>query len=242
MPSLKTLISNLLYPQHIKCIFCGNEIRLQNAYDICEDCNKSLPKILDNFCIRCGQPHTKIGTGICLSCSSANFYFTQARSSLKFEGDVQKAIHKFKYARYKFLAKPFAEFLFDTLQSNNWKIDLIAYVPLYPTREKSRGYNQSKILAEELSKLTNIPIFDDIIRLKDTPTQTSLSKRERMENVKDCFKVNNRSQVRDKNILLVDDVFTTGSTCDSISKQLKKYHATNIYILTICHAGFKPKF
>lgn len=242
MLHLTNLIRKLLYPQHIKCIFCGNEIRIQNAYDLCENCNKTAPRILNNFCIRCGQPHPKEGTGLCLSCSTANFYFEKARSSLKFEGNTQKAIHKFKYARYKFLAKPFAEFLFDTFQSNDWDIDLIAYVPLYPTREKSRGYNQSKLLAEELSKLTHIPVFHDIVRLKDTPTQTHLSRRERKKNVEDCFKVNQKSKIKDKNILLIDDVFTTGSTCDAISKQLKTSHAGKVYVLTVCHAGFKPRF
>lgn len=242
MFSFKKLISRLLYPQHIKCIFCGDEIRIQNAYDVCEKCNKTLPRILNNFCPRCGQPHPKAGSGLCLSCTGTNYYFEQTRSSLKFEDNTQKAIHKFKYARYKFLAHPFAEFLFDTLQSNDWEIDLIAYVPLYPTREKSRGYNQSKLLAEELSRLTSIPVFDNIVRLKDTPTQTHLSRRERQKNVEDCFKVNCKSQVKDKNILLIDDVFTTGSTCDAISKELKKHYANKIYVLTVCHAGFKPRF
>lgn len=242
MFKIKDLIASLLYPQHIKCIFCGNEIRVQNAYDACDKCNKTLPRIINNFCIRCGQPHPKEGSGLCLSCSGANFYFEKARSSLKFEGNVQKAVHKLKYARYKFLAQPFAEFLYDTLQSNDWDIDLITFVPLYPTREKSRGYNQSKLLAEQLSRLTSIPVFDQIVRLRDTPTQTHLSKRERRKNVEGCFKVNQKSQVRDKNILIIDDVFTTGSTCDEISKELKKHHANKVYVLTVCHAGFKPRF
>ena len=240
--NLKEFISKLIYPKHIKCIFCGDEINILNAYDICENCNKHLPRIVDNFCIRCGQPHPAEGSGICLSCSGTNFHFEKARSSLKFEGDVQKAIHKFKYARYKFLAQPFAEFLFDTLQSTDWDIDLISYVPLFPTREKNRGYNQSQLLAQELSKLTNIPTFDDIVRLRDTPSQTHLSKKERRKNVENCFKVNNKVAVKDKTILLIDDVFTTGSTCDEISKELKKHHAKEVYILTVAHANFKQKF
>lgn len=238
---LKDFISNLLYPKHIKCIFCGDEIKILNAYDICENCNKNLPRIVNNFCIRCGQPHPTEASGICLNCTGSNFYFEKARASLKFEGDVQRTIHKFKYAKYKFLAKPLAEFLFDTLQSTDWEIDLISYVPLFPTREKTRGYNQSQLLAQELSLLTNIPIFNDLVRLRDTPTQTHLSRKERRKNVEDCFKVNNKAVVKDKTILLVDDVFTTGSTCDEISKELKKHHAKEVYVLTISHANFKQK-
>ena len=123
----------------------------------------------------------------------------------------------------------------------NWKIDLICYVPLYLKRERMRGYNQSQELAKYLSKFTSIPIFDDIVRLRDTPTQTQLSRRQRKENVKDCFKVNNRKNVKGLNILLIDDVYTTGSTSNEISKELKKAGVNKVYVLTVAHAGFKQK-
>ena len=124
----------------------------------------------------------------------------------------------------------------------DWKIDLICYVPLFTTREKDRGYNQARELAQNLSKLTNIEVCDDIIRIRDTPTQTKLSRRERQENVKDCFKLTKPSTFKNLNILLIDDVFTTGSTTNEISKQLKKVGANKVYVLTVAHAGFKQQF
>ena len=132
--------------------------------------------------------------------------------------------------------------MYDTLLIQDWKIDWICYVPLFSTREKDRGYNQSRELAINLSALTNIEIFHNIERIRDTPTQTKLSRRERQENVKDCFKVTNPKPIKNLNILLIDDVFTSGSTTNEISKQLKKSGVNKVYVLTVAHAGFKQKF
>jgi len=239
---IKQHIINSFYPKHIKCIYCKNEISNQNKYDMCNQCKTSLPYITTNFCTRCGLQFEKDGSGICLNCKSSNFHFTLARSSLTFDKNVVHTIHKFKYAKYKFLAEPLANLLYDTLLTQNWEIDIICYVPLFDDREKERGYNQSRELAQHLSSIINIPICHDLYRIKNTPTQTKLSKRERQENVKDCFRIINSKQFKDLNILLIDDVFTTGSTTNEISKLLKNANANNIYVLTVAHAGFKQRF
>ncbi len=206
---------------------------------MCENCYKNLPFIQHNFCVRCGLQFEKDGSGTCLNCKSNNFHFELARASLNFDDKVVGVIHKLKYARYKFLAKPLAYLLYDKLITQDWKIDLIAYVPLHPKRETERGYNQSRELAHHLATLTTLEIFDGIERIRNTPTQTKLSRRERQENVKDCFKVTDKSKVKDLNILLIDDVYTTGSTTNEISKALLKAGANKIYVLTVAHAGFK---
>ncbi len=239
---IKNSIIDSFYPKHIKCICCKDEISTKNVYDMCEKCYQTLPFIKNNFCVRCGLKFEKDGSGTCLNCKATNFHFELARSAVVFDKSVISVIHRLKYARYKFLAEPLAYLLYDTLLLQDWEIDTITYVPLYPTREKQRGYNQSQELATHLSALTQIPIFNDIVRLRDTPTQTKLSRIKRQENVKDCFKVNNRSQVKGLNILLIDDVFTTGSTSNEISKQLKHAGANKVYVLTVAHAGFKQNF
>lgn len=239
---IKNLITNTFYPKHIKCICCKAEIKHKNVYDMCEDCYNSLPFINNHHCNRCGLQFEKDGSGICLNCKSTNFYFETARSPLTFDKAVVPLIHKFKYSRHKYLAEPLSYLMHDKLLVQDWKIDLICYVPLYLKREQARGYNQSYELANQLSKLTQIPVFNDIVRLRDTPTQTQLSRKERQENVKGCFKVNNRKSINGLNILLIDDVFTSGSTSNEISKELKNCGANKIYILTIAHAGFKQNF
>ncbi len=239
---IKQNLINTFYPRHIKCIYCKNEIVNQNVYDACENCYTTLPFVKFHFCNKCGLQFEKDGSGICLNCKASNFSFNLARSALTFDGYVVNAIHKFKYANYKFLAEPFSYLLYDVLLLQNWKIDLICYVPLFSKREKDRGYNQSRELAQHLSNLSNIEVCHDIERVRDTPTQTQLSRKQRQENVKDCFKLLNSKQFKGLNILLIDDVFTSGSTTNEISKLLKNAGANKIYVLTIAHAGFKQKF
>lgn len=239
---LKNFIINSLYPRHLKCIACKGEILNKNVYDLCPKCYKYLPFIKYNFCVRCGLPMPNEGSGTCLNCKRKNFDFEFARSVFSFDDEIINIIHRFKYAKHKFLAQPLSYLLYDKLLVEDWKIDLIAYAPLHPNREKSRGYNQSRELASELSKLSNIPMFNDIIRIKDTPSQTSLTRIQREENVKDCFKINSPSNIKDLNILIVDDVFTTGSTTNEIAKLLKHHHANKVYVLTVAHAGFEQKF
>ena len=239
---IKQSIINAFYPRHIKCVCCKNELSHKNVYDMCEECYSALPFIRNHYCNKCGLQFEKDGTGICLNCKSTNFNFELARSAVTFDKAVIPLIHRFKYAKYKFLAEPLSYLMYDTLLIQNWKFDLICYIPLYLKRERNRGYNQSHELAKHLSNLTEKPIFDNIVRLRDTPTQTQLSKRERLENVKDCFKVNNRKQIKNLNILLIDDVFTTGSTSNEICKELKSAGANKIYVLTVAHAGFKQNF
>lgn len=238
---IKQLIIETLYPRHLKCIACKSELAEKNVYDMCPECYQKLDFITHNFCVRCGQKLPKDLSGACLNCKATNYHFELARSAVSFSGDMIKIIHRFKYARYKFLAEPLSYLLYDLLLVQDWKIDMIAYVPLFLNRERTRGYNQSRELSLYLSKHTSLPIFDDIVRLKDTPTQTKLSRRERQENVKDCFKVNNKSAVKGLNILLIDDVFTTGSTSNEVSKELKKAGANKIYVLTVAHAGFEHR-
>lgn len=235
---INSLIVRSLFPRHIKCISCKNELINPNVYDMCENCYSKLEHISSNFCQRCGLKFEKDGYGTCLNCSRTNYHFEQARASAIFSGNLVDIIHRFKYSKYKFLSKPLSYLLYDTLLRQNWTIDLIAYVPLYPKREKDRGYNQSRELATDLSMLIKIPVFHDIVRLKDTPSQTSLTRKEREVNINSCFKINNKKAINKLNILLIDDVFTTGSTTNEISKKLKQAGANKIYVLTIAHGGF----
>lgn len=238
---IKEIILNAFYPQHIKCISCNCELKNQNIYDMCDKCLHDLHFITNNFCIRCGQKLPNDLNGTCLTCSKINYNFDFARSSVEFKDCIVNIIHKFKYSKCKFLAQPLSYLLYDTLKLQNWKIDVICYVPLFLKREKFRGYNQARELAIYLSQYTNIPIFHDIVRLKDTPTQTTLSRKERYDNVKDCFKVNNKSAIKNLNVLLIDDVFTSGSTVNEVSKELKKAGVNKIYVLTVAHAEFKQQ-
>jgi len=229
---------DMLYPKHIKCIFCDNEINELNLYDSCEDCLKNLPRIEKDYCLHCGMPRKSGASGVCLFCKRDNLNFTVARAIFSYEGNVRKVIQKFKYENGKYLYEPLSYYLYDYVKRSNWKFDLITFVPIHAKKLKKRGYNQAELLASELAKKLNIPCVNLFEKLTDAKTQTKLSRQDRKKNIENTFKLINKD-IKDKNILLIDDVFTTGATSDELSKLMKNAHASYIYVLTLAHTILK---
>ena len=119
-----------------------------------------------------------------------------------------------------------------TIPAKKWKIDIIMPIPLHPRRLEKRGYNQAGVLAEALGKKLGIPVDEkNLKRRKNTKPQKELNHRERQKNMKNAFIV--RKKLKEENILLVDDIYTTGSTIEEAAKELKKAGAQNIFFLTI---------
>lgn len=231
-------VLDMLYPKHIKCIFCSEELAELNLYDSCEKCLSTLPRINKDYCIHCGMSRSEGAVGSCIFCKRENPSFTLARAVLKYEGTTAIVIQNLKYNHAKYLAEPLAYFLFEKLKNLNWEIDLISFVPIHAKKLKQRGYNQAELLAKELSKLTNIECKNLFEKIKETPTQTKLTRQQRKKNIENSFKLTNKD-VADKNILIVDDVFTTGATANELAKLLKNAKAKYVYILTLAHSVLK---
>ena len=124
----------------------------------------------------------------------------------------------------------------DEFIKTDWQIDAVVPVPLYIKREKKRGFNQATLLSSQFESVLNIPVIsNNLVRLKNTPTQTKLTKIERKNNLDKAFKVLDKKEFKGKNVLLIDDVFTTGATTDECSKVLKSVGVKNIYVLTLAH-------
>lgn len=230
---------NLIYPKHIKCIFCGNEITNPNKYDMCDNCLTHLPFIVKDFCSRCGSQLSQNHIGVCQNCKITNFHFDYARAVFVYDKNVKRTIKKLKFSSAKYLIEPLANCLYYKFTSLNWKVDLVTFVPIHESRLKLRGYNQSEELAKEFSKLTNIENINCFTKIKNTPNQTSLSRKDRQNNLIDAFKLKYKS-VKDKNILIIDDIFTTGATTNELSKLLKNNGANKVYVLTIAHTKERP--
>ena len=134
------------------------------------------------------------------------------------------------------MAKYFANFMAEEFERNKneiGEIDFLIPVPLHEEKEKERGFNQSKLLADELSKMIGIPVLDgNLIRVKNTKTQTELSYKERQENLEKAFKVLNWREIKGKRIVLIDDVLTTGSTLNHCAHALLNSGAAAVYALT----------
>jgi len=227
-----TAFLDLLFPR--LCYSCNSKL-LYNSDVLCRECSTHL-QFLEDICPVCGEI---ISSGKCEKCEITEFYFDLARSLYHFDPLLQKLIHEFKYNEMtviaKLLAKEAAVYLdrykpFDS-------IDYLVPIPLHRVKKRMRGFNQAELLTRNLAPFIDCEHTPKmIVRNRFTTTQTKLNRSERRQNVDNAFKVNKKYNVKGKCILIMDDVFTTGATTNSISKMLKESGAEKVYVLTIARA------
>lgn len=233
----KNYLLDLLYPKHLKCMFCTEELNEKSLNDTCENCLESLP-FIDNFCLKCGSPVNKENIGVCDKCKTVNFDFTYARSVFGYSGKVVNLIQKLKYGNKTYMIEPLAKYLAQTYALQDFKADIITYVPMHKNKLKKRDYNQTELLATKLSEELKLPFSSLCEKVIDTPSQTDLNIAERLNNVKDSFKIikKQKDNIKNKLILIVDDVITTGATSNEISKLLLDHGAKACFVLTVAHS------
>lgn len=217
------------------CNVCGIEIFNDNYY--CEECKSKLKRITSTRCNHCGRL-TENSTLFCESCSGKNTNFDLARSVYAYNEHVAKIIHNFKYSAKSYLKDIFAEELSEIYLSNFLVSDYLTYIPMTEERLNKRGYNQSKLLADELSEILNVSCVELVEKVRETPRQATLTAEERQNNLKGSFKSKNFN-LKGKTVTVIDDVLTTGVTMDMIAKILKKMGASKVYALTVASVGKK---
>ncbi len=225
---------NIVYP--LKCFACGLYLPVKepgNEY-ICPDCFKKIKFITCSVCERCGRPSN---SPICLQCNkNPEIFFDRIFPVAMYEDVLRELIHVFKYKKSDYLDKFLAGFLVEKiLESDGLKnVDFIVPVPMHWFDKLRRGYNQTELLAYHISKALGAPIVSDrLIKHKRIPSQTTLSGKEREENVKGAFRVKKPEILEGKKVLLIDDVFTTGATLNECSKMLRSAKAKHISALTL---------
>ena len=223
---LKKSIYDFIFPK--KCVGCGKE-----GTWLCKKCFEKIVQVKAPFCPFCYKltPQGQY-------CSRCQRYYnlTGVIIAAHYENPLKEAIHKFKYDKIKELAEPLAGLLIERLQLGFPRGDLVLVpIPLSKKRQLERGFNQAKILTERTGSEFDIPLLDDILfRIKDRPAQVELRGRERRENVKGVFAVRGDiEQIKNKTILLMDDVFTTGATLNEAAKVLKRARARNVWGLVL---------
>jgi len=224
---------DILMPQRIKCIVCGKDV---GDFEICDKCDKDLPYIIGKTCVKCG---INSANDLCIECKDASHKFIQNFSIFVYKDIIQKLIIKFKQSGYKNIGEVLAVKMLERFKELDIPFDLIVPIPIHSNREKERGFNQSVILAQEIAKYYGR--FDEnvISRIKDTPHQTGLSKENRKINLDNAFKVLNKAKVKGKTILLIDDIYTTGSTLNECAECLYKSGADKVYGLCLARAEIK---
>lgn len=225
LAKLRGMALDLLFPQW--CVGCGKEGEF-----ICSACHRSLPRIMPPLCPRCGKPQS---SGIlCPGCVSWQAEIDGIRSPFRFDGVMRQAIHQLKYRNLRALAQSMAGLMQDYLVASPVSGEVMVPVPLHQKRLRERGYNQSSLLAKELGKLINLPVVDDcLIRRRQAPPQArAATVEERRSNVVDAFSCRDR-RLQDKQVLLIDDVSTSGATLDACATVLKANGATSVWGLVL---------
>lgn len=199
----------------------------------CEDCQSKV-KILNGIvCEVCGLPQEQVGT--CKTCLADKPHFRMLRAWTIFEDPIQNALHKLKYRKDMSMGDAIAYHMLPFVEKLNWQIDIMIPTPLGRDRIKQRGYNQVAMIAKPLAMALQVQYApNELTRKKETRTQVGLTKVERKKNVEGAFQAG--VSVKRKNIVVMDDVSTTGATLSSIAKTLYDAGAENVYALTVARA------
>jgi ComF family protein len=225
---------DLLLPP--SCLACGKPLSSSKKILFCAFCKEEIPFITPPLCTCCGRPYLKAAGGnhFCGNCLTDKRYFDKARAIFLYEKPFKKLIHSFKYqgqtaglAGFGLLKQqlPHLDEVGD--------VDLIVPVPLHKKRLQERGFNQALLLAHAFFPKDGRIKADLLTRPNWTEPQTSFNGKTRRKNLKNSFLVQESELVNNKKILIVDDVFTTGTTVNECARTLKRAGATEVIVLTI---------
>ena len=225
---IKSSILHLFFP-HI-CSGCGSDMMSEESV-LCMHCMADLPET--NFEKHQGNPVEKVFRGrLPLVSGAAQYYFT--RESL-----MQRLMHQFKYKGNQELGFQLGRMMGDCLKaSGNFNIDALIPLPLFPVKEKRRGFNQAAVLCEGMKESMHVPVLNTVItRPQHTESQTKKGRIERWENIEGKFELADPEAIYNKHLLLIDDVITTGATLEACGSELLKAENTRLSIATLCIAS-----
>jgi ComF family protein len=240
-PGIK-FVGRFLFPD--SCPVCGavaeQFLTEQEPAGICPACEKKLVRVREPFCMRCGKP---LGAGArneyCADCKKGTHEFVQGRAVFVYQGGIIGSMHRLKYDNRRDYAPIFAREAWRELGAWIARIspDALVPIPLHKKRRRARGYNQAELLARELSALCRVPVETELLtRTINTKPQKSQNSAERKNNLKNAFQITQKS-VQLKKVILIDDIYTTGSTVDAAAAALKYTGITKVYVLCICIGG-----
>lgn len=225
-------ILDVLFPRNFTCDICG--IETFGGENLCKECKKKVSFNDGATCPVCGR--MTVRPEICIECKAEPPAFWKGVSALAYEDNTVILIHKFK-KNSAYLKEYFADLLAPKIAALP-PHDAIVYVPMLDKDVRKRGYNQSKLLAKAISKRTGTPVIDGaIVKVKPTKEQKSLTRKERIQNLDGCFIV--EKDVKDKTLLLVDDVLTTGATADALTKILLKAGAKTVLFASVASVKYQ---
>lgn len=230
---MKEFLLNLLFPS--RCAVCGELLPLAERR-LCASCAEHIPYLSKDTCPHCGG--RSADGGICSFCMKS-YAFECAYAAFSY-ATLRRTIHLFKYSGSipigRVLGDLLAEYVLQFQPQLLREIDVMLAVPLHAQRQKQRGFNQTHILCERLAARTGLPFSElGLERKRDTVAQSLLSVQERKKNLRDAFRA--AADFSEKRVLLVDDIFTTGTTCQECARELYRAGAAEVIVLCLSAAG-----
>ncbi|MCH4889304.1 ComF family protein [Acidaminobacter sp. JC074] len=217
----------VLYPRDLTCVLCGDE----SDHELCDICKGSLQFNIGSVCRFCGRMIMKSDYEVCHHCKGIKRYYDRGLSVTVYDELSKKLLFNLKYHDKRYISHTIAKYMLDYIVRSDIDIDfdVIVPVPLHTERYKSRGYNQAELICNHLSYLSGLPISKALERRKHTKPLNKLTADERLVVLHEAFELSSKVE---GNIILVDDIFTTGSTLNACSKVLKESGAGYILIIT----------
>jgi ComF family protein len=223
----------------VECLSCGRSLSTDPVPFFCTVCWQTIRPLHQPVCVLCDQPFvspaamTYTPNHQCQHCQEQPPDFERAWTLFPYLPPLRDAICSFKYQGKLTLARPLAQLMISTLP-HGIDADVIIPVPLHPARLRAREFNQSLLLADQLSHHLSRPVSaTNLIRIAATDPQTTLSRQARLRNLRKAFAIRRPQDLAEKRILLVDDVFTTGTTLNECAKTLRKAGSGPVFALTL---------
>ena len=234
---------DLIYPKDIYCIACARPLPTGAEVALCEKCSSKIPWVIGRLCEKCGKPLAENNIkNLCSDCSEDEHHFEKGYACTLYHGLPSFIIRDMKYRNNPSYCDTIATLMAfrlraeadgDTGELPTW--DAIVPVPMYRLKKEIRGYNQSELIARSLAKILGIPFYvNAITRIRDTGIMSRLSLGDRRKNLEDsiCVSPAFSGKLFDKKILLVDDVYTTGSTADACTEAMKAVGCKTVELIT----------
>lgn len=222
---------NTLFPR--RCPLCEDIVEKEG---ICHNCSLKLPRVREPFCLKCGKHIFSAEEEYCFDCTRIPKSYEHGMPFLEYEGKVQKSVLDIKYRNKREYIPVYAKLMAKEFCHRIQKIhpDCLLPIPIHAKRARQRGFNQAELLARSLGKYLDVPVRTDILyRKKDTKAQKELSAQERLQNLSEAFYVEG-DIAGIKKVILIDDIYTTGSTIEACTRVLKKAGVEQVYYMSIC--------
>lgn len=233
----KENIIHFLFPR--RCPICDkamfSSVFLETEL-CCLKCGKIPKYIQEPVCKKCGKPIENERAEYCCDCQKHGRNFVQGKALWLYEGKVKQSMYRFKYQNRQEYARYYGSEIVRVY--GEWigrnKIEAIIPIPLHRARKRKRGYNQAELLAKEIGREMGIPVYPNYLqRVRGTKAQKKLGEKERKNNLKKAFKTQ-ENKVQLSHILLVDDIYTTGSTMNEAALELKRAGIEQVYCISVC--------